>query len=230
MTLLQGISEQSVKSNSALNKIKSIKTSADESLKKIRGKKWSKPLGKTLEHTGKIVTMIGKVVPGVVPIVGVPIGSVLCILGGALTMGANLLNPKPNLKDLQKDINEMKQELKSITEKDEERKAILEETLREEIKEMEKKIATPMSEIRSDLKLIQCEMLEVKKVVQDRNDQIEKELSEIKDKIMQHCKPKPCRAYRELPVSQFSQGKPCFHYREPLFSLQGSVFITGISL
>ena len=28
-------------------------------------------------------------------------------------------------------------------------------------------------------------------------------------------------AYRELPVSQFSLGKPCFHYREPLFSLQG---------
>ena len=26
------------------------------------------------------------------------------------------------------------------------------------------------------------------------------------------------------PVSQFSQGKPCFHYREPLFSLQGPCF------
>ena len=39
-----------------------------------------------------------------------------------------------------------------------------------------------------------------------------------------HCKPKPCKAYRELPVSQFSQGKTCFHYREPLFSLQGPCF------
>ena len=47
---------------------------------------------------------------------------------------------------------------------------------------------------------------------------------------MAHCKPKPCKAYRELPVSQFSQGKTCFQYREPLapvliagslFSLQG---------
>ena len=36
-----------------------------------------------------------------------------------------------------------------------------------------------------------------------------------------YCKPKPCKAYREIPVSQFSQGKTCFHYREPLFSLQG---------
>jgi hypothetical protein len=39
-----------------------------------------------------------------------------------------------------------------------------------------------------------------------------------------HCKPKPCKAYKELPVSQFSQGKTCFHYREPLFSLQGPYF------
>ena len=50
---------------------------------------------------------------------------------------------------------------------------------------MEKKIATPMSEIRSDLKIIHGEMLKVKKVVQDGNDQIAKELSEIKDKTMQ---------------------------------------------
>ena len=39
-----------------------------------------------------------------------------------------------------------------------------------------------------------------------------------------HCKPKPCIAQRELPVSQFPQGKTCFHYREPLFSLQGPCF------
>jgi hypothetical protein len=39
-----------------------------------------------------------------------------------------------------------------------------------------------------------------------------------------HCKPKPCKAYRELPVSQFPQRKTCFHYREPLFPLQGPCF------
>ena len=42
--------------------------------------------------------------------------------------------------------------------------------------------------------------------------------------FMVHCKPKPCIAHRELPVSQFPQGKTCFHYREPLFSLQGPCF------
>ena len=156
-----------------MNKIKSVKKSADESLERVRGKKWAEPLGKTLGVTGKIVTAVGKAVPGV------------GILGSALSMGATLLNPEPTIKDLQKGMNEMKQELKSITETDEDLKAILEEGLREEIREMEKKIATPMSEIRSDLKMIHGEMLEVKKVVQDGNDQIAKELSQIKDKIMQ---------------------------------------------
>ena len=33
-----------------------------------------------------------------------------------------------------------------------------------------------------------------------------------------------CKAHRELPVSQFTQGKTCFHYREPLFLLQGPCF------
>ena len=39
-----------------------------------------------------------------------------------------------------------------------------------------------------------------------------------------HCKPKPCIAHREPPVSQFQQGKSCFNYRVPLFSLQGPCF------
>ena len=39
-----------------------------------------------------------------------------------------------------------------------------------------------------------------------------------------HWKPKPCKAYMELPVSQFPQGKTCFHYRELLVSTQGPCF------
>ena len=31
----------------------------------------------------------------------------------------------------------------------------------------------------------------------------------------------PCNEHRFFPVWKTSQGKPCFHYREPLFSLQG---------
>jgi hypothetical protein len=51
------------RTNFVMNKINSVKTSADESLAKVRCKKWSKPLGKTLGVTGKIVIVIGKAVP-----------------------------------------------------------------------------------------------------------------------------------------------------------------------
>ena len=34
----------------------------------------------------------------------------------------------------------------------------------------------------------------------------------------------PCNENRVSPVNFFSQGKTCFHYREPLFSLQGPCF------
>ena len=45
-----------------------------------------------------------------------------------------------------------------------------------------------------------------------------------------HCKPKPSKAYRELLVSQFSQEKTFFYYREPCSYCRDPVFITGISL
>ena len=42
--------------------------------------------------------------------------------------------------------------------------------------------------------------------------------------LKEHCKPKPCKAYRKLPVSQFSQEKNLFSIQGTLFSLQGSCF------
>ena len=40
--------------------------------------------------------------------------------------------------------------------------------------------------------------------------------------FIMHWKLKPWKAYSELPVSQFSQGKTCVYYRDP-------VFVTGIT-
>ena len=69
-----------------------------------------------------LVTGLGSVLPGI------------GIVGGALSLGATLLDPKPSLKDLQKNLNEIKDELKSISEPDEELRRILEKTVLEEIK------------------------------------------------------------------------------------------------
>ena len=49
--------------------------------------------------------------------------------------------------------------------------------------------------------------------------------------MVQHCKAKPYKAYRELPVSQFpSQAKTYFHSREPCSHCRNPVFNSGISL
>ena len=45
-----------------------------------------------------------------------------------------------------------------------------------------------------------------------------------------HCKPKPCIAHRELPVSQFHRENPAFITGEPCSHCRVPVFITGISL
>ena len=132
-----------------MSRIKSLKISADESLAKVRGRKWSKPLGNSLKVTADIVLVIGKLAPSidfVLPGAGTALTGVLCIVGSAFKVGSLVLNPKPSIKYLQKDMNEMKQKLKSIKETDKELKGSFEEDLREEIKEMEKKIANPILE------------------------------------------------------------------------------------
>ena len=137
------------KQKGVMSKIKSLKTSADKSLSKVRGKTWSKPLGKTLKTTADILAVMGKVAPGLnyfLPGAGTILGGVLCAVGSAFQMGSLLLHPKTSKKDLQKDMNEMKQKLKSIKETDEELKGSFAEDLREGIKEMEEKIANPILE------------------------------------------------------------------------------------
>ena len=133
------------------------------------------------------------------------------ILGGALSLGATLLDPQPSPKDLQKAINECKEELKSISETDEELRVLLEEGIIEDIKELETKIATPMSEIRTDISIIHKEMSEVKKVLQDGSVEVARELSDIKDMvkrtftIVADVKYKVCLNQEKLPTL-FSRG------------------------
>ena len=129
-----------------MSKIKSLKLSADHSLAKVRSKKWSKPLGQTLEVTADVMIVIGKIAPTLnyvlpmAPGVGSLAGAILCIVGSVFKVGSLLLNPKTTKKDMQKEMNEMKQKLESIKGTDKELKGSLEEDLREQIKEMEKKV------------------------------------------------------------------------------------------
>ena len=76
-------------------RMKRVKQSAEvgfetyeKTISKVRSKKWSTPLAKTMSFTGHILKFAGKGVP----FVG--------ILGSALTIGSKVINPDPTLKDI----------------------------------------------------------------------------------------------------------------------------------
>ena len=78
---------------------KQIKQTANESkqhvdacLAKIRGQTWSEPLGQACSVTGGIMTGLGTFVPGV------------GMLGGALSLGGTLLNPKATMNDVRREL------------------------------------------------------------------------------------------------------------------------------
>ena len=66
------------------------KQHVDAALATVRGQTWSEPLGKACSVTGGIVKAIGNFVPG------------FGILGGALSLGSKLLNPKATRNDLER--------------------------------------------------------------------------------------------------------------------------------
>jgi gas vesicle protein len=152
----------------ALKAARSAMGHVSEGLEKVRAKPWAQPLGKALEVSGKIVGGVGDFVPGA------------GIIGGALSFGATLLNPEPSLKDLQKDLKDIK---KSI-EEGAQGKAII-KALQKEQKDIEAKIANPAGEIRADFDEVKGEMKEMLKKVGEFSECIADDMSRMKDKISQ---------------------------------------------
>ena len=69
-----------------------LREKIDHTLEKVQQKEWAEPLGKALNVTGKICGTMGDIVSG------------LGVLGGALTFGANLLNPEVPAEELEQSI------------------------------------------------------------------------------------------------------------------------------
>ena len=63
----------------------------EAALAKVQGQSWSEPLGKACAVTGLIVTGLGNFVPGLV------------LVGGALSLGSKLLNPKASMNDVRRE-------------------------------------------------------------------------------------------------------------------------------
>jgi hypothetical protein len=77
--------------------IRKVGDHVQEGLEKIREKPWAEPLGKALATGADIVTRMDGLVPGI------------ALLGGAMALGASLLNPEPSVTDLHDELKEIKQ-------------------------------------------------------------------------------------------------------------------------
>ena len=77
-----------------------LKSLVEAGLKKVRSKPWAEPLGKALEVSGKIFKVFDGFVAGAY------------LIGGALSLGATLLNQQPSMRDLQKEIKKESGEVK----------------------------------------------------------------------------------------------------------------------
>ena len=149
-----------------LKPIKKVKNHVDKGLEKVRAKEWAEPLGEALLVSSEIVAGLGSFVPG---------GSVI---GGALAFGATLLNHQPSLKDLQNDIKNITDALNKGGNNE-----AIERALQREMKEIEERIRTPLSEIRADLGEVRLEMKEIFKAVGDSVADLKFEMSKMQDKI-----------------------------------------------
>jgi gas vesicle protein len=138
-----------------------------EGLEKVRAKEWAKPLGKALKVSGKIVKSMD-FLPGA------------GIIGGALSIGATLLNPEPTIKDLQKDLKEIQRTLA-----DGAQNKIIIDALQSKQTEIEGKIANPAAEIRADFEEVKSEMKSMMEKVSEFNEHIEDDMIVMKDKISQ---------------------------------------------
>ena len=76
----------------------------NDGLKKIQQQEWAEPVGKALAVSGQICDTLGNFIPG------------LGMVGGALSVGASLLNPEPSIEDLQNELLQMKETMSSLAE------------------------------------------------------------------------------------------------------------------
>ena len=76
--------------DAAKQAVQDTKQQVDATLAKIQSQTWAEPLGKACSVTGTIVKGMGNFVPG------------LGIVGGALSLGGTLLNPKASMNDLKR--------------------------------------------------------------------------------------------------------------------------------
>ena len=148
---------------SGVGKAKAAKNHVDESLEKVRAKRWASPLGKALEVSSKVVGAVEGFVPGA------------NIIGGALAFGATLLNPEPSMADLQKELRDIKATLEATNSR-----AIIQALEKAQL-ELEERIAHPVGEVMTEIGEGTAEMKRVFVEIGKSHKTISDEISGVKD-------------------------------------------------
>ena len=143
-------------------------THIQDGLARIQEKSWAEPLGKGLGVGAKIVDCMGSFVPGA------------GILGGAMALGASLLNPEPSMEDLQKDLQDIKEQLS-----DDSLSRALVRALQKETRELEERIENPVGELKTSFDEVKTEMRKIFKSIEEDNLALSEDISQLKDVISQ---------------------------------------------
>ena len=141
-----------------------------DSLDKIRAKKWAEPMGQVLGVTAQVVDCVGNFVPGV------------GMIGAALKLGADLLNPEPSIQDLENGLKEIRKDLGNNRQLSARARKLLEKE-KSELENTLANIITSQSEIRTDMIEVKNDVQSGFKAIASDLKSIEKDVSEIKDKI-----------------------------------------------
>ena len=137
----------------------------EDNLERLRDKPWASKLGTVLSETGKLVAAAGNFIPG------------LGLVGGALSLGATLLDPPPSRQD----IDELKKSLETLAEDN----SVVRATITRTIEEMEERINSQQSEVRTDLGKVQSDIMKVLENVKTLNAEMSSEMEEIKSITVQ---------------------------------------------
>ena len=153
-----------------MDKIKKTSAYCSESLDKIRSSEWSAPVACALNVTGNIVVGLGSFVPGI------------GILGGALKLGANVLNPQPKLSDLRKHEKSLRGDLDKLRSKSVSPFAI--EHLSKDLQTVQDSIenfSNTQSELVEDFKRLKLDVSDQFKVISAEMKSLENDIKDLKD-------------------------------------------------
>jgi len=148
----------------AIDKASEGMTFVKEGLDTVRSKPWAEPVGTALGVTASICRGLGDFVPG------------LGIVGGAINIGAKMLNPAPTLADIKRTEQEVISQLEGQT-------GMIKELLEHKLETLREEMKRPHSEILEDFDIVKKEVQSSASAMTQHMNAIGEELVDMKNII-----------------------------------------------